>query len=107
MGRRRSLGLVRLLRAVTAQLPPQARNRAKLRAAPTSAHEISTDFRHHQRRAAIRPPRASHDHRTSMNTTTRHPAPNASSRKTISLLQMLALIAFGGIAGSLLVRLFV
>ncbi|CAM2138027.1 MULTISPECIES: hypothetical protein [Paraburkholderia] len=42
-----------------------------------------------------------------MNTTTRHPAPNASPRKTISLLQMLALIAFGGIAGSLLVRLFV
>ncbi|WP_322045948.1 hypothetical protein [Paraburkholderia sp. J67] len=34
-------------------------------------------------------------------------ASNAAPRKTISLLQMLALIAFGGIAASLALRLFV
>lgn len=34
-------------------------------------------------------------------------ASNASPRKSISLLQMLALIAFGGIAVSLLLRQFV
>ena len=33
--------------------------------------------------------------------------PNAPARKSISLLQMLALIAFGGIAVSLLLRQFV
>lgn len=52
---------------------------------------------------------ASHLNRTSMNTN-RQPVPvasNASPRKSISLLQMLALIAFGGIAVSLLLRQFV
>lgn len=42
--------------------------------------------------------------------TNRQPVPvasNASPRKSISLLQMLALIAFGGIAVSLLLRQFV
>ena len=34
-------------------------------------------------------------------------ASNASTRKSISLLQMLALIAFGGIAASLVLRQFV
>ncbi len=43
-----------------------------------------------------------------MNTTRQSvPATNATQRKTISLLQMLALIAFGGIAASLVLRLFV
>lgn len=43
-----------------------------------------------------------------MNTTRQSvPATNATPRKTISLLQMLALIAFGGIAASLVLRLFV
>ncbi|HEV3428358.1 MAG TPA: hypothetical protein VG320_10820 [Paraburkholderia sp.] len=43
-----------------------------------------------------------------MNTTQQSvPATNAAPRKTISLLQMLALIAFGGIAASLVLRLFV
>jgi hypothetical protein len=45
-----------------------------------------------------------------MNTNTRNSvpaAPNVSKRKTISLLQMLALIAFGGIAASLVIRQFI
>jgi hypothetical protein len=43
-----------------------------------------------------------------MNTTQQSvPATNAAPRKTISLLQMLALIAFGGIVASLVLRLFV
>lgn len=52
---------------------------------------------------------ASHLNRTSMNTN-RQSVPvtsNASPRKSISLLQMLALIAFGGIAVSLLLRQFI
>ncbi|WP_322030962.1 hypothetical protein [Paraburkholderia sp. J76] len=41
-----------------------------------------------------------------MNTTTRSTASNARSGKSITLLQMLALIAAGGIAASLLFRYF-
>ncbi|MDR3101178.1 MAG: hypothetical protein LBV73_29460 [Paraburkholderia sp.] len=45
-----------------------------------------------------------------MNTNTRNSVPaaqNVPTRKSISLLQMLALIAFGGIAASLALRHFV
>ncbi|SDC12567.1 hypothetical protein [Paraburkholderia lycopersici] len=41
-----------------------------------------------------------------MNTTTRPAAPNAKSSKSMTLLQMLALIAAAGIAASLLCRYF-
>ncbi|WP_395064039.1 hypothetical protein [Paraburkholderia silvatlantica] len=41
-----------------------------------------------------------------MNPTTRPAASNAKSRKSITLLQMLALIGAGGIAASLLFRYF-
>ena len=45
-----------------------------------------------------------------MNANTRNSVPaaqNAPSRKSISLLQMLALIAFGGVAASLVIRQFI
>jgi hypothetical protein len=45
-----------------------------------------------------------------MNANTRNSvpaAPKATTRKSISLLQMLALIAFGGVAASLLIRQFI
>lgn len=51
-----------------------------------------------------------HTHRTQMNTNTHQSVPptrTAPARRSISLLQMLALIAFGGIAVSLLLRQFV
>ncbi|MEM5328600.1 hypothetical protein VSR34_18690 [Paraburkholderia sp. JHI2823] len=41
-----------------------------------------------------------------MNTTTRPAAPNAKSSKSITLLQMLTVIAAAGIAASLLFRYF-